>query len=59
MDVPKNVLKGLRLVTVERMDQVLEAALLPEQARRPRLPTRRSRPAAPRSADQPVAPPSA
>ncbi|MGQ9681693.1 MAG: endopeptidase La [Anaerolineae bacterium] len=59
VDVPKNVLKGLRLVTVERMDQVLEAALLPEQVRSPRLPTRRSRPAAPRSADQPVAPPSA
>jgi len=44
VDVPKRVLKGLKLVPVERMDQVLDAALLSPPGRRPR-PAARRRPA--------------
>lgn len=52
VEVPKRVLKGLKLVAVERMDEVLAAALLPAPARAPRTPARK--PASKRkSADQP------
>jgi ATP-dependent Lon protease len=53
VDVPKHVLKGLTLVPVERMDKVLETALLPAPAHRPRTSARR--PAARKSREQPAA----
>ena len=53
VDVPKHVLKGLTLVPVERMDKVIETALLPAPVRRPRTTARR--PAARKAADQPTA----
>jgi ATP-dependent Lon protease len=40
VDVPKRVLKGLKIVPVERMDEVLAAALLPCEIRKP-APVRR------------------
>ena len=51
VEVPKHVLKGLTLVPVERMEQVLETALLPAPARRPRTVARR--PATHKGSDQP------
>ena len=45
VDVPRHLLKGLKLVPVERMEEVLEAALLPAPRRRARQPARARRPA--------------
>ncbi len=41
VEVPKRVRKGLNLISVDRMDQVLEAALLPPIERRSRSAARR------------------
>ena len=57
VEVPKRLLKGLNLVRVERMDQVLEVALLPATGRRPRPPVARRRPATrPEVSDRPALP---
>ncbi len=41
VEVPKRVLRGLKLVPVERMEEVLQVALLPPPADRPSAPARR------------------
>jgi len=44
VEVPRRVLKGLNLVPVERMDEVLETALLPAPPARRRTPAHKSTP---------------
>ncbi len=55
VDVPKQVLKKLTLVPVERMAEVLDVALLPPEPKTRQSAPRRSRTTTRRSVDQPAA----